>query len=58
MSPYIICIGCKMLHLFSIYSSARCCTLYDDSAAKIRRKPEITKYFSLFRYISSEIKQN
>ena len=47
-----------MLHLFSIYSSARCCTLYDDSGAKIRRKPENTKYFSLFRYISSEIKQN
>lgn len=44
--------------LFSIYSSARCCTLYDDSGAKISRKPEITKYFSLFRYISSEIKQN
>lgn len=47
-----------MLHLISIHFSARCCTLYDDSGAKIRRKLENTKYFSIFRYISSEIKQN
>ena len=30
----------------------------DVSAAKLSRKLEITKYFPLFRYISSEIKQN
>ena len=30
----------------------------DDLGANLSRKPETTKYFSIFRYISSEIKQN